>query len=97
MRKTAEEKALGEYPDVTLNECHGDIKMMHYCNDGNSSLRDGYIKGYDQARSDIRSKVQKLIDSLRKNNPNPFGNESELMAASEIEAFNMVLDIIGEN
>lgn len=94
MSKIAEQKALEEYPKPTEETYStGFITKETF----NVSKRTGYVKGYDQACSDIKSKVQELIDGLRKNNPNPFGNESELMAACEIEALNMVLGIIGEN
>ena len=92
MSKIAEQMALETYPKPA-EEHSGFITKETF----NVSKRIGYVKGYDQACSDIKSKVQDLIDGLRKNNPNPFGNESELMAASEIEALNMILDIIDKN
>jgi hypothetical protein len=91
MSKPAEHKAWIEYPTPLDNDSFISKGFVE------EKQRIGYIKGYDQACSDIKSKVQDLIDGLRKNNPNPFGNETELMAASEIEALNIVLDIIDEN
>lgn len=64
MSKIAEQKALEEYSDVTLEECNGDTKMMNYCNNDNSSLREGYIKGYDQAMQDFMEKACKYLESL---------------------------------
>ena len=61
MSKIAEQKALEAYQDVTLEECHGDTKMMHYCNDDNPSLREGYVKGYGQALQDFMEKAEKFF------------------------------------
>ena len=57
-----------------------------------------YIKvGYGRALTEVKDEVNGLINALRARcNPNPFGNTEECLADAEIQAFDLVLDIIKE-
>ena len=50
----------------------------------------------DEVKQNLADKVNKLIQSLETQNPDPLGKMSQLLAAAEIETLNVVLDIIKE-
>lgn len=56
-----------------------------------------YKKGFNDALSEIKGEIDGLVKALVANcNPDPLGSLEECLADSEIQAFNLVLDIIKE-